>query len=159
MKAAAPSIPIIILTASCDIDDKVILLEMGADDYITKPFSPRELLARLRVALRLGKTPAKSSQVVFDIVANFEKMEAIRNGTSVAVTAREFKTLQFFVQNPDRVITRAELLNSVCGDEDGETGSRSIDNHIMKLRQKLENDPRHPIRFQTVHRIGYKFTF
>jgi DNA-binding response OmpR family regulator len=158
MKVAAPSIPIIILTASCDINDKVILLEMGADGYITKPFSPRELLARLRVALRFSNLPAKSSQVVFDgIVVNFEKMEVTRNGTSVAVTAREFKTLQFFVQNPDRIITRSELLNKVCGNEDEEAGSRSIDNHIMKLRQKLENDPRHPIHFRTVHRIGYRF--
>jgi DNA-binding response OmpR family regulator len=131
---------------------------MGADDYITKPFSPRELLARLRVALRFSYPPAKSSQVVFDgVVVNFEKMEVTRNGAPVVVTAREFKTLQFFVQNPDRIITRSELLNKVCGNEDGETGSRCIDNHIMKLRQKLENDPRHPIHFRTAHRIGYKF--
>src|SRR6202161_837731 len=121
MKAAAPSIPIVILTASCDLNDKVILLEMGADDYITKPFSPRELMARIRVALRHNNPPAKASEVIFDgIVVNFEKMEVTRNGASIALTAGEFGTLRFFVQNPDRLITRAELLRKICGNEDGE---------------------------------------
>jgi len=160
MKAAESSIPIIILTASCELDDKVTLLEMGADDYITKPFSPRELLARLKVALRHNHPPAMMSQVVFDgIVVDFGKVEVTRNGTSVALTAHEFKTLQFFVENPDRVITRAELLKRVCGYGDGYTTNRSIDNHIMKLRHKLENDPSCPAHFRTVPRLGYKFTF
>jgi len=111
MKAAVPSIPIIILTAFCDLNDKVILLEMGADDYITKPFSPRELLARLRVALRHNCPPSSASQVAFDdVVVDFGKVEVSRDGTSVVLTAHEFKTPQFFVQNPDRLITRAELL-------------------------------------------------
>jgi DNA-binding response OmpR family regulator len=158
MKAAAPSIPIVILTASCDLNDKVILLEMGADDYITKPFSPRELMARIRVALRHSSPPARESEVTFDgIVVNFEKMEVTRNGASIPLTAREFKTLRFFVQNPDRIITRAELLNKVCGNENGDSASRTIDNHIMKLRQKLEDDPSRPIHFRTVHRFGYRF--
>ena len=93
------------------------------------------------------------------IVANFEKMEITRNGVAVALTAREFKTLQFFVENPDRIIMRSELWNKVCGHEEGDTPSRSIDNHIMKLRQKLENDPSRPIHFRTVPRLGYKFAF
>jgi DNA-binding response OmpR family regulator len=160
MKAAAPSIPVVILTASCDLNDKVTLLETGADDYITKPFSPRELLARLKVALRHCHPPAVVSQVVFDdIVVDFGKVEVTRNGISVALTAHEFKTLQFFVENPDRVITRAELLKRVCGYGDGYTTNRSIDNHIMKLRHKLENDPSCPTHFRTVPRLGYKFTF
>ena len=159
MKAAEPSLPIIILTASCDLNDKVTLLEMGADDYVTKPFSPRELLARLKVALRHSHPPAIVSQVVFDgIVVHFGKVEVTRNGTSVALTAHEFKTLQFFVENPDRIITRAELLKRVCGYGDGYTTNRSIDNHIMKLRHKLENDPNCPVHFRTVPRLGYKFT-
>jgi DNA-binding response OmpR family regulator len=160
MKDAEPSIPVIILTASCDLNDKVTLLEMGADDYVTKPFSPRELLARLKVALRHSHPPAIASRVVFDdIVVDFGKVEVTRNGTSVALTAHEFKTLQFFVENPDRVITRAELLKRVCGYEDGYTSNRSIDNHIMKLRHKLEYDPSCPSHFRTVPRLGYKFTF
>jgi two-component system, OmpR family, alkaline phosphatase synthesis response regulator PhoP len=82
-----------------------------------------------------------------------------RNGTSVALTTREFKTLQFFVQNPDRIITPTELLNKVCGHEDGDTTARSIDNHIMKLRQKLEDDPNRPTHFRTIPRLGYRFSF
>jgi DNA-binding response OmpR family regulator len=160
MKGAEPSIPIIILTASCDLNDKVTLLEMGADDYITKPFSPRELLARLRVALRHTHPPASASRVFFDgVVVDFGKVEVSRDGTSVVLTAHEFKTLQFFVKNPDRLITRSELLKEVCGYGDSYTSSRSIDTHIMKLRHKLENDPSCPTHFRTVPRLGYKFTF
>ena len=160
MKATAPSIPIIILTASCDLNDKVALLEMGADDYITKPFSPRELLARLRVALRHTKLHPRASQIVFDgIVVDFGKVEVTRNGTSIELTAHEFKTLQFFVQNPDRIITRAELLQQVCGYGEGYTSSCSIDNHIMELRHRLEKDPGCPTHFRTVLRLGYRFTF
>ncbi|MGA8437692.1 MAG: response regulator transcription factor [Candidatus Sulfotelmatobacter sp.] len=159
MKATAPSIPIIILTACCDLHEKVVLLEMGADDYITKPFSPRELLARLRVALRHRNSPNRVTEVevVFDgVVVDFRKMEVNRNGAPVALTAHEFKTLQFFVRNPNRLITRAELLEKVCGYTDDCT-SRSIDNHIVKLRQKLEDDPSSPTHFRTVHRLGYRF--
>ena len=157
MKAAAPSIPIIVLSASGEVSDKVLLLDMGADDYVTMPFSPRELLARLRVALRHNQRPARASQVVFDgVVVDFENVEVTRNGTSVVLTAHEFNTLQLLVQNPDRVITRAELLKEVCGYEDGTT-TRTIDNHIMKLRHKLENDPNCPIHFRTVHSVGYRF--
>jgi DNA-binding response OmpR family regulator len=101
MKAAEPSIPIIILTASCELNDKVTLLEMGADDYITKPFGPRELLARLKVALRHSHPPAIVSKFVFDgIVVDFGKVEMTRNGTSVALTAHEFKTLQLSLRIP-----------------------------------------------------------
>lgn len=160
MKAVAPLIPIIILTASCDLEDKVSLLQMGADDYMTKPFSPRELLARLRVALRHSDLPAKGSRVVFDgIVIDLKKVEVTRNGTSIELTAHEFKTLQFFIQNPDRLITRAELLKHVCGYPEGYATTRSIDNHILKLRRTLEKDPGCPTHFRTVPRLGYKFAF
>lgn len=159
MKGASPSTPIIILSASCDLDDKVILLEMGADDYVTKPFSPRELLARLSVALRHSNPPVKSSRLEFDgITVDFDKVEVVRNGNPVILTAREFKTLQFFLLNPDRIITRAELLRAVCGYDDGAT-TRSIDNHLLNLRHKLESDPSSPIHFQTRPRFGYKFKF
>jgi two-component system alkaline phosphatase synthesis response regulator PhoP len=160
MKAATPSIPVIILTASCDLNDKVALLEMGASDYITKPFSPRELLARLRVVLRHSNPSASASKVIFDgVIVDFGKVEVTRDAASVVLTAHEFKTLQFFVQNPGRLITRAELLKEVCGYGDGYTSSRGIDNHIMKLRHKLENDPSCPTHFRTVPRLGYRFTF
>lgn len=110
--------------------------------------------------MRHSHPPALVSHVVFDgIVVDFGKMEVTRNGASVAVTAHEFTTLQFLVENPDRVITRAELLKRVCGYEDGYTTNRSIDNHIMKLRHKLENDPTRPTHFRTVPRVGYRLTF
>jgi DNA-binding response OmpR family regulator len=160
MKAVASSVPIIILTASGDLNHKVVLLEMGADDYVTKPFSPRELLARLRVALRRSNPPARATRVEFDgITVDFDKVEVVWNGTPVALRAREFKILQFFLLNPDRVITRAELLNKVCGYEVGYDATRSIDNHIMQLRQKLETDPKCPAHFRTIPRLGYRFTF
>jgi DNA-binding response OmpR family regulator len=160
MKTAEPSIPIIILTASGDLNDKATLLEMGADGYITKPFSPRELLARLRVALRDSRLPASASEVVFDgIVVNFKRAEVTRNGASVALTTAEFRTLQYFVQNPDRIITPAELLKEVCDLEDEDTAARSIDDHVMNLRQKLEDDPSRPTRFRTIPRLGYRFAF
>jgi DNA-binding response OmpR family regulator len=160
MKAEAPSIPIIVLSASSDVHDKVLLLHMGADDYVTKPFSPRELLARLRAALRHGQPPQTASQVVFDgITVDFKKVEVTRNGTSVVLTAHEFRTLQFFIKNPIRVIPRAELLKEVCGHEQSCMTTRSIDNHVMKLRHKLEGDPSCPVHFQTVTRVGYRFSF
>jgi DNA-binding response OmpR family regulator len=160
MKTAAPSIPIIILTASSDFDEKLALLEMGIHDYMTKPFSPRELMARLKVALRLSNPPARSSQVMFDgITVNLDKMIVIRNRTPVSLTAREFKILQFFIQNPDRVIPRSELQNYIWRNQEVETANRSIDNHILKLRRKLENDPGRPIHFQTAHHLGYRFRF
>jgi DNA-binding response OmpR family regulator len=158
MKALAPSIPVIILTASSNLDDKITLLEVGADDYITKPFSPRELFARFRVALRHSSPPVRSSRLEFDgIAVDLEKVEVVRNGNPVALSAHEFKTLEFFLLNSDRLITRAELLNAVCGYENGFTSTRSIDNHILRLRQKLERDPSDPAHFRTVHGLGYRF--
>jgi two-component system alkaline phosphatase synthesis response regulator PhoP len=114
IKAQAPALPIIVLSATSDVSDKVLLLELGADDYVTKPFSPRELLARVRAALRHTSRTANVSRVSFDgISVDFKKMEVQRDGAIVVLTAQEFKTLQFMVQNADRVIGRDELLNEV----------------------------------------------
>jgi DNA-binding response OmpR family regulator len=156
-KQHAPAVPIIVLSATSDVSDKVLLLELGADDYVTKPFSPRELLARMRVALRRTVQPIASEQFSFDEIAiDFKKMEVIREGKSIALTAQEFKTLKFMVQNPERVITRDELLNEVWGYHNYPS-TRTVDNHILKLRQKLERDPGNPVHFRTVHGVGYKF--
>jgi DNA-binding response OmpR family regulator len=157
IKRQAPTIPIIVLSATSDISDKVLLLEMGADDYVTKPFSPRELLARVRAALRRSVRTGTGDVVSFDgISVDFTKMEVMRSGDSIALTAQEFKTLKFLVQNPDRVITRDELLNEVWGYQNYPS-TRTVDNHILKLRQKLERDPANPVHFRTVHGVGYKF--
>ena len=157
VKAQAPELPIVVLSATSDVSDKVLLLELGADDYVTKPFSPRELLARVRTALRHTTRTATVSMVSFDgISVDFKKMEVQRDGKVVILTAQEFKTLQFFVQNADRVVSRDELLNEVWGYQNYPS-TRTVDNHILKLRQKLERDPASPVHFRTVHGMGYKF--
>lgn len=157
IKAIAPSVPVVVLSATSDVSDKVLLLELGADDYVTKPFSPRELLARVRAALRHTARTSDAQVVSFDgISADFRKMEVKRDGKAVILTAQEFKTFQFLVQNAERVISRDELLNEVWGYQNYPS-TRTVDNHILKLRQKLEKDPSSPIHFRTVHGMGYKF--
>ncbi len=157
IKALAPTLPIVVLSAASDVSDKVLLLELGADDYVTKPFSPRELLARVRAALRHTARPPEAQIVSFDsITVDFKKMEVTRDGKPVILTAQEFKTFQFLVLNADRVISRDELLNEVWGYQNYPS-TRTVDNHILKLRQKLERDPSSPVHFRTVHGMGYKF--
>ena len=157
IKAQSPALPIVVLSAASDVSDKVLLLELGADDYVTKPFSPRELLARVRAALRHTSRATGANVVSFDgISADFKKMEVRRDGQPIVLTAQEFKTFQFLVQNADRVISRDELLNEVWGYQNYPS-TRTVDNHILKLRQKLERDPSSPIHFRTVHGMGYKF--
>jgi DNA-binding response OmpR family regulator len=157
IKQQAPTLPIIVLSAASDVSDKVLLLELGADDYVTKPFSPRELLARVRVALRRTARNAVFDSVTFGAIsADFTRMEARRDNVLVALTPQEFKTLKFFVQNEERVISRNELLNDVWGYQNYPS-TRTVDNHILKLRQKLEKDPANPVHFRTVYGIGYKF--
>jgi DNA-binding response OmpR family regulator len=157
IKSVAPALPIVVLSAASDVSDKVLLLELGADDYVTKPFSPRELLARVRAALRhTVRTPEAQIVSFDDISVDFKKMEVKRDGQPVILTAQEFKTFQFLVQNADRVISRDELLNEVWGYQNYPS-TRTVDNHILKLRQKLEKDPSSPVHFRTVHGMGYKF--
>ena len=157
LKQQTPALPVIVLSAASDVADKVLLLELGADDYVTKPFSPRELLARVRAALRRTARTGSSDVIAFDgISADFNKMEVVRNGETVQLTAQEFKTLKFMAQNAERVISRDELLNEVWGYQNYPS-TRTVDNHILKLRQKLERDPGNPVHFRTVHGMGYKF--
>lgn len=157
IKKEAPEVPVIVLSAKTDVADKVLLLELGADDYVTKPFSPRELLARLRAAVRRNRRYATSDQFHFaDVSVDFARMELTRSGQPVALTAHDFSVLKFFTQNPYRVLSRSELLNEVWGYENYPS-TRTVDNHIWKLRLKLEDDPANPVHFQTVHGAGYKF--
>ena len=153
----APGLPIVILSARSEVADKVLLLEIGAHDYVTKPFSPRELLARMRAALRRSARVDVGDVFVFaDVAVSFAKMEVLRGSESISLTTQEFKTLKFMVQNRERVISREELLNQVWGYQNYPS-TRTVDNHILKLRQKLEGDPSNPVHFRTFHGAGYKF--
>jgi DNA-binding response OmpR family regulator len=166
-KTEMPSVPIVVLSANADVDDKVVLLELGADDYVTKPFSPKELLARVRRAMRrnmrrqqstAGAEAASSHDLLIfgDVEIDFTSMETKRTGKPVSMTAQEFKLLRFLSRSTDRVISREELLNEVWGYQNYPS-TRTVDNHILRLRQKLEPDPSHPRFFVTVHSAGYKF--
>ncbi len=165
-KAHAPAVPIVVLSANNEVEDKVLLLELGADDYVTKPFSPKELLARVRRAMRRGQiadvanpaSPGVAHNVLaFDeIRIDFTSMVATRGSKSLTFTAQEFKLLKYFANSPARVISREELLNEVWGYENYPT-TRTVDNHVLRLRQKLEPDPANPRYFHTMHGSGYKF--
>lgn len=149
--------PIIVLSAITDVTDKVLLLELGADDYVTKPFSPRELTARVQAAIRRRRKPPLPAIYRFaDCEIDFKKMTVQRNGTPVILTAHEFKLLKFFTENSEQVLKREALLNEVWGYNSYPT-TRTVDNQILKLRQKLEADPANPEHFLTIYGAGYKF--
>jgi DNA-binding response OmpR family regulator len=157
MKETQPETPVVILSAVSEVADKVLLLELGADDYVTKPFSPRELLARVEAAIRRTSKSGSAKLTQFgDISIDAAKMEVRRDGVAIALTAHEFKLLRYFVENAGRVLTRSELLNDVWG-YDSYPNTRTVDNQVLKLRQKLERDPAQPRHFLTVHGAGYKF--
>ncbi len=154
-----PGLPLVILSGSVDVADKVLLLEMGADDYVTIPFSPRELVARLRALIRRASrsSPENADVYIFaDVKVDFLKTEITRGSETITVTPKEFKTLEFLTKHAQRVISREELLNEVW-DYQHCPCTRTVDNHILKLRQKLESDPSHPLHLLTVHGRGYKF--
>lgn len=156
-KSIAPEIPVVVVSAISEIVDKVLLLELGADDYVTKPFSPRELMARVQAAIRRRRKPVTAESYRFaDCVVDFKKMTATRRGTPVVLTSHEFRLLKFFTDHAERVLSREELLNEVWGYNCYPT-TRTVDNQILKLRQKLEPDPANPTHFLTIYGAGYKF--
>ncbi len=157
IKSLSNETPIVVVSAISEVADKVLLLELGADDYVTKPFSPRELTARVQAAIRRRRKPADTTIFRFsDCEIDFQSMSARRGGTPVTLTAHEFKLLKFFIDNLDRVLTRELLLNEVWGYNSYPT-TRTVDNQILKLRQKLEPDPANPKYLLTIYGAGYKF--
>jgi DNA-binding response OmpR family regulator len=157
LRKESEDIPVLVLTGSSDEVSRVTLLEMGADDYVTKPFSPRELLARVRAVLRRTRRTAEVEHLYFDDVSiDFGKMEAFRGTRLVSLTPQEFKLLKYFAQHPQRVLSRDQLLSDVWG-YNSYPSTRTVDSHILTLRQKLERDPGTPVHFVTVHHAGYKF--
>jgi DNA-binding response OmpR family regulator len=156
-KQTSAETPIIVLSAISEVADKVLLLELGADDYVTKPFSPRELTARVQAAIRRQRKPSKQTVYRFgDCEVDFSKMTIRRSGNPVVITAHEFKLLRFFTDNAERVLARDVLLNEVWGYNFYPT-TRTVDNQILKLRQKLEPDPANPKHLLTIYGAGYKF--
>ncbi|MGB7846274.1 MAG: response regulator transcription factor [Candidatus Acidiferrum sp.] len=168
-KTLAASVPIVVLSANAEVEDKVLLLELGADDYVTKPFSPKELLARVRRAMRrmaataTGVTQVSRKSVQHEVLSfgdvriDFTSMEATRAGRLVTLTSQEFKLLKYLAASAGRVVSREELLNEVWGYQNYPS-TRTVDNHVLRLRQKLEPDPAAPRFLMTMHGAGYKFS-
>jgi len=150
--------PIIMLTARVEETDRIVGLELGADDYVTKPFSPRELVARVRAVLRRSSdAPAPSPLLrAGDLTIDLEKRIVTREGAAIELTTTEFDLLVVLARAPGRVFSRLELLYRVQG-EAFEGYERTIDVHVKNLRKKLESDPRHPTHILTVYGAGYRF--
>lgn len=156
---AESNVPIIMLTAKTTEDDKLEGLDIGADDYVTKPFSPRELVARVRAVLRRGMAEEVSgpSQIQLgNLEVDFVRHEARVEGTSVHLTPKEFTLLEIMIKQPGRVYSRLELLELAFG-FDYQGFERTVDVHVMNLRKKIEPDPTQPRYVHTVYGIGYKF--
>jgi two-component system alkaline phosphatase synthesis response regulator PhoP len=158
LRAKRPSIPIIMLTARGQEVDKVVGLELGADDYVTKPFSIRELLARVRAVLRRTKTLPKDmdSYSFGDIAVDLRHCRVDRSGSQLDVSSKEFELLKYFIIHSGETLSRDRLLEDVWGYDNYPT-TRTVDTHLVRLRQKLEPDPEQPRYFLTVHGVGYKF--
>ncbi len=156
LRAAGSKIPVIVLSAIGDEIDKVLLLEIGADDYVVKPFGTRELLARIRALLRRSNPVPDAALAFSDVNIDLDQRTVRRNLAEVKLTRAEFNLLAFFVQNPGRALSRDVILNSVWGYESF-PNTRTVDAHVVRLRQKLEPDPETPRHFLTMHGVGYRF--
>ena len=151
-------VPILILTARSEEADRVLGLDLGADDYVTKPFSVAELMARIRALLRRASSAAERPTTLKfgQVEVDFKRYAARRRGKPVEMTRKEFDILRLLVSRQGNVVTREELLNEVWGLESYPV-TRTVDNHIAGLRAKLEANPARPVYIQTVHGVGYKF--
>jgi DNA-binding response OmpR family regulator len=167
-KTLAAIVPIVVLSGNTEVEDKVLLLELGADDYVTKPFSPKELLARVRRAMRRTCTISPIAAHIHtkaihqdiltfgDARVDFKTMEARRAGKVVILTTHEFKLLKYLALCAERVVSRNELISEVWGYQDYPS-TRTVDNFVLRLRQKLEPDPSTPRFLVTMQGAGYKF--
>ena len=150
-------VPIIMLTAREDTTDKIVGLELGADDYVTKPFDPKELVSRVRAVLRRYEGKAAQSNMIRagDLSVDIDRRTVRRGDTNIELTSTEFDLLRVLAESPGRVYTRMQLLDKTQG-EAYEGYERTIDSHIKNLRKKVEPDPNHPKYIVTVHGAGYK---
>jgi DNA-binding response OmpR family regulator len=151
------NVPIIMLTARVEESDKLTGLELGADDYLTKPFSPKELVARVRAVFRRIDTPPERGDIIHagDVMLDKRRMQATARGQPIDLTPTEFELLATLARQPGRVFTRAQLLDAIRGVA-VESFDRAVDAHVKNLRRKLEPDPRNPRYVLTVHGVGYK---
>jgi len=158
IRAKRASLPIIMLTARGQEVDKVVGLELGADDYVTKPFSIRELLARVKAILRrAAATPKDRDQHSFgDIEVDLRRCRVVKSGKLLDVSSKEFELLKYFISHSGETLSRDRLLEDVWGYDNFPT-TRTVDTHLVRLRQKLEPDPEQPQYFLTVHGTGYRF--
>ncbi len=158
LRAEGNQTPILMLTARSEEPDRVLGLDLGADDYVTKPFSVRELMARVRALLRRSQPEANlPDELSFgEIAIDFRRYEVRRNGKPLEMTRKEFAILRFLASRSGEVVSREDLLNEVWGYESYPT-SRTVDNHVAGLRAKLERDSAQPEHIKTVHGVGYKF--
>jgi DNA-binding response OmpR family regulator len=157
MRARADGVPIVMLTALGEEADRVVGLELGADDYVTKPFSPRELVLRVQSVLRRSPRSAPAPEVLTDgaLVVDAGRREARLGAAVLALTVREFDLLAFLLRNPGRAYTRGELLENVWGWKFGDESTVTV--HIRRLREKIEDDPARPRRIVTVWGVGYRY--
>ncbi len=157
---AVATLPIVILTAKAGEADRIVGLELGADDYITKPFSPRELVARVRAVMRraYGAAPERPPQIYEKgrLRVDFDNYEVLLDGERLDLSLREFELLRFFVRSPNRVYDRLQILDLVWGD-DTHVEPRTVDVHIRRLRKRIERDDANPELILTVRGVGYKF--
>jgi two-component system alkaline phosphatase synthesis response regulator PhoP len=152
------NVPIIMLTARGEESDKLVGLELGADDYLTKPFSPKELVARVRAVLRRAETTPTDEELIRlgEVTLDVPRMRVTRGEQPIELTPTEFELLAALARQPGRIFTRAQLLDAVHGVA-FESYERAIDAHIKNIRRKLEPDPREPRYVLTVYGVGYKF--
>ena len=158
LRARSTATPVVMLTARGQETDKVLGFEVGADDYVTKPFSIGELLARIRAVLRRSGSKSGMADTcrIDDLDIDFRLHQARRGTERIEFTAREFELLRYFVAHVGQIVTREQILNEVWGYEDFPT-TRTIDNFVAKLRQKIERAPHEPEHILTIHGSGYKF--
>lgn len=155
--AALSTVPIIFVTAKAGENDRVLGLELGADDYVTKPFAPRELLARVKAVLRRFERPSTPSVIAFEeVVIDASAMQLKVRGELTTTTATEFRLLDYLARHPGRVFSRDHLLDAVWGDARFVT-PRSVDVYVRRIREKIETDPENPRFLKTVRGAGYRF--
>lgn len=153
------NIPILMLTAKSELEDKVKGFKLGADDYLSKPFEPEELIARVHALLRRSNIGTPNASVITlensNLIIDLDQMTVKKNGTEIFLTTNEFKILQTLLSNPNKVFTRDEIIELSFGIE-YEAFDRAIDTHIKNIRAKIEDDPKHPVVIKTIYGMGYK---